>query len=96
LTGYDGRVTIQTIEKKNFLISKLKNYISFRAHDIARGNSHQNLYQINDCGFVQTNNHYQINSFYTCGGNGDLSIWELNKREKIKNIPANGKETIVF
>ena len=89
LTGYDGRVSLQLIDHNRYSIMSLKNYISFKAHEIANDKRLQNLYQINDCGFVQ--NHYQAESFFTCASNGDLTFWEISKREKVKNIPAGGK-----
>jgi hypothetical protein len=92
LAGYDGRVSVQSIEKRNFSIKGLKNYISFKAHEIAKGSNIQNLFQINDCGFIQLSNHNSIDSFYTCGGNGELIIWDVQKREKVIAFSCRGRK----
>lgn len=90
LTGYDGRVSLQLIHGNSYKISHLENWICFKAHDVPPKHSTGNLYQINDCGFVIVP-HYKIETFYTCGGNGVMTFWEIVKKEKVKNITTKGK-----
>ena len=78
------------------MISGLKNFISFKAHDVAKGSHTQKLYQINDCGFIQLNNHNSVDSFYTCGGNGEITIWDIQKREKVINFNCEGRKWYNF
>ena len=93
ITGYDGRVSIQKINYTRYSIASLMNTLCFKAHEIPKKQRMRNLYQINDCGFIQCelNN---INAFYTCGSNGYITTWEIGPKEKVKNISTKGN--IIF
>jgi hypothetical protein len=89
LTGYDGRVSLQLIHGNSYQLSHLENWICFKAHDVPSRNTICNLYQINDCGFILMPQH-KVETFYTCGGNGVMSFWELIKKEKVRNFSTEG------